>query len=773
MRYHGDPPKEVILKDYEIVLLSRECSYQGRKEVFLGKGKFGIFGDGKELPQVVLSHFFKKGDFRSGYYRDQTILFAQGVVDPEKFFTQLYADITPGREIFSGARQANNQYATPLISKENGEFTTHVTLYNHVADLAPIAAQMPRVLGLVKASTLYKKGKLDKYEGILTQKGSEVIFATTGNAGCAEGLFWETINALGIMGGPAVISIWDDGYGISVPNEYQITKSNISDTLRGFIYSSKGGYYLFRVKGWDYLALISTYKEAESLARRDRIPVIVHVEELTQPQGHSTSGSHERYKSKKRLEWEKEFDCIKKFKEWILTENIAREDHLIEIEKRIKERVKKAKERAWEKFQEPIRKARKELVAILENQKLDNLVEKINKKQIILYRDLLSVAREARFLKTENSLSLTKWIKKYSSLLDTLSSHLYSETPKSPLKVKEVKPLYYDTAESVYGYEILQQSFDSILFRYPEVVIFGEDVGKLGDVNQGTAGLQEKYGDDRVFDTGIREATILGEAIGLAMRGFRPIAEIQYLDYLLYALQLASDDLASLRYRTAGIQAAPVIIRTRGHRLEGIWHTGSPMGALISLLQGVWICVPRNMTKAAGFYNTLLQGDDPALVIEVLNSYRLKEPLPSNISDITTPLGIPEILRHGKEVTVVTYGACCSIALEAAKLLSKKNIEIEVIDIQTLLPLDREGIILDSIKKTKRLLIVDEDVPGGASAFILDQLLKRGAFWWLDSEPITLTASEHRTPYGSDGDYISKPNKEDILEAVLNIIHKS
>ncbi len=777
------PEKEVILRDYKIARISREASLRGRQDVFFGRGKFGIFGDGKEVAQVALAHFFKKGDFRSGYYRDQTILFAQGILSVKQFFAQLYADFHPGHDPFSQGRQMNNHYATPIFD-EKGNYTEHTKQYNHIADLAPIAAQMPRIVGLTQASVFYRQREELRGRTHLSNNGNEVIFGTIGNAGCAEGIFWETINAIGIIQGPAVISIWDDGYGISVPNEYQIAKEDIGEILQGFAIEDgkKGGYLILKVKGWDYPALYQTYKQATETARDHHIPVIVHVEELTQPQGHSTSGSHERYKPKERLEWEKEFDCLKKMREWMVAEKIATEEQLDFIDQEAKEFVRKERDAAWEELQQPIREEKKKLFTILEkvieetgDRSLKDRMGELDKKQILLYRNLLSLARETKFIYHDSKASsiseLNRWIEDLESRLDQyVSTHLYSSTPKSPLNVKEIKPVYSEDSPVLYAFEVLNRFFDKALAKYPEMVIFGEDVGHLGDVNQACAGLQKKYSKLRVFDTGIREATILGQGIGLALRGFKPIAEIQYLDYLLYALQIISDDLATLRYRTAGIQGAPVIIRTRGHRLEGIWHTGSLMGGILNLVRGVWVCVPRNMTQAAGMYNTLLQGDDPAIVVEVLNGYRLKEKLPDNIGEFNVPLGIPEVLREGKDITIVTYGACCRIAQEACKLLSRKGIDAELIDIQTLTPFDRPNTILESVKKTSRLLIVDEDVPGGASAYILDQLIKRDIFWWLDREPFTLTGRAHRHPYGSDGDYVAKPNREDIVEAAENLV---
>ncbi|RME19963.1 MAG: transketolase [Bacteroidetes bacterium] len=781
--------KQIVLTDYRIANESRQTSLLGRKEVLTGKAKFGIFGDGKELPQLAMAKVFKPGDFRSGYYRDQTFMFAINALTIEQWFAGLYAHTDLLYEPTSGGRQMGGHYATHLLN-EDGSWKNLVELKNSSADVSPTGSQMPRLLGLAYASYFYRNNPdLQKGEFLkFSNKGNEIAFGTIGDASTSEGLFWETLNAAGVLQVPMIVSVWDDGHGISVPKKYQTIKQSISEALKGFQRTkSTPGFEILYTKGWDYVQLIETYEKAEQIARNEHVPVLIHVDEVTQPQGHSTSGSHERYKSKERLQWESDYDGIKKMREWILSSGFATEEELIEIEERAKQRVIEAKNKAWNDYISPIIEERnwvadcfdeiceysayhKDIIQSIKNELL-SIKEPIRKD---IHQ---AVKKVLRLIKTETSPpkeKLTHWIiEKTEEAKKTYGSDLYSETQWSALKVSPVLPEYTEDSKLVDARIVLRDNFDKILSKYPEVVIFGEDSGRIGDVNQGLEKMQEKYGEIRVFDTGIREATIIGQAIGLAMRGLRPIAEIQYLDYLLYALQIMSDDLATVRWRSKGTQKAPVIIRTRGHRLEGVWHSGSPMGTIINACRGIYVCVPRNATQAAGFYNTLLLSDDTALVIEPLNGYRLKERLPSNLGEYRTPLGIPETLIPGNDVTLVTYGSCVRIAQEAIGWLNEHNISVELIDVQTLLPFDIHHSIVESVKKTNRLVILDEDVPGGASAFILKKIIEdQNAYRYLDSAPVTITSKEHRPAYASDGDYFSKPSADDVFDAIYNLMHE-
>ena len=777
-----------ILEDYRIAFRSREASLLGRKEVLTGKAKFGIFGDGKEVAQVAMARAFRPGDFRAGYYRDQTLLLALGVVTVEQLFAQLYADTDMEREPSSAGRQMNAHFATHLLDSE-GEWLTHVDRYNSAADLSPTGSQMPKLVGLAYASRLYRAlPGLEKFAGFSTN-GDEIAFGTIGNASCAEGVFWEALNAAGVLRSPLLISIWDDGYGISVANDQQVTKGDVSALLRGFQRSpgERDGMDLYTVKGWDYPGLCETYLNAVAIVRREHVPAVVHVQEMTQPQGHSTSGSHERYKSNERLTWERQFDCLAQMRGWMERQGITSSAEFDAVEEEERDFVRDCQRRAWEAFREPLKADRDAFLAAIsslaavssQQERLEEIQQRVERSSQAQRRVLLAACAEALIATRgeefmERSELLSWWGTQLDEGRERYGSHLYSESASAALEVRERHPEFSETAPNVNGYQILNACFDLALSRYPNVVAFGEDVGRLGDVNQGMSGLQEKYGPLRVSDTGIREATILGQAIGLALRGFRPICEIQYLDYVLYALQTMSDDLSTLRWRSAGRQMAPVIVRTRGHRLEGVWHSGSPLAGLINLVRGVYVCVPRDMTRAAGFYNTLLRSDDPAVVIEVLNGYRAKEPMPANIGDFRVPLGIVEVLRPGNDVTLVTYGACCRIAVEAATQLEDVGIDVEVVDVQSLLPFDRDGRIAHSIEKTNRVLFVDEDVPGGASAFMMQQVLEvQDAYQWLDCEPMTLSGREHRPAYGSDGDYFSKPTREDIFTAVYEMMRRS
>ncbi len=772
--------KKEILKDYEIVCLSRAVSLLGRKEVLTGKAKFGIFGDGKELPQIAMAKAFQKGDFRSGYYRDQTFMMAIDCLTPQQIFAGLYAHTDPNHEPMSSGRQMGGHYNTDLID-ENGSWLTQTDRYNSSSDVSCTASQMPRLVGLAMASKLYRSEKsFDNPK--FSINGNEVAWGTIGNASTSEGLFFESFNAAGVHQIPMVISVWDDEYGISVDNSFQTVKESISEALAGFKRNkSKDGFEIFSVKGWDYPNLIHTFQKAGEIARTNHVPVLIHVTELTQPQGHSTSGSHERYKSDNRLKWEKENDCNLKFRSWIIDNNIATEAELEAIETSSKQEAKKAKENAWEASLEPIRNEAKQLTNCLSDAADEGLIKEgqrllkdksINRKKIASFaRKSLRVLRKHPHSQTEK---LQSWIANYfEETQPKFSGSLYNETKTSSLEVNKVEVSYDDEAPKVDGRIILRDNFKALFEKHDNLLVFGEDSGKIGDVNQGLEGLQSLFGAERVADRGIREATIVGEGIGMALRGLRPIAEIQYLDYVLYALQIMSDDLATLHYRTNGKQVCPLIVRTRGHRLEGIWHSGSPMGSLVHNLRGMFVLVPRNMTQAAGMYNTLLEGNDPALVIESLNGYRLKESLPSNLGDFRVPLGVVETVRKGKDMTVVSYGSTLRIVLEAADELSSLGIDIEVIDVQSLTPFDLNHDIRKSIEKTNRVLIVDEDVPGGGTAYILNELLeKQQIFPLLDSKPKTLSAKEHRPAYGSDGDYFSKPSLDDIIETVYEMMHE-
>lgn len=774
-----------ILHDYKVCLESRHASLIGRKEVLTGKAKFGIFGDGKEVAQVALAKCIQNGDWRSGYYRDQTILLACEELNLHQFFAQLYAHANLEFDPNSGGRQMNAHFATRLIDQE-GNFTSQLESKNSAADMSPTSSQMPRLLGLAQASSFYRSRKdLAQISEQFSRQGNEVAFGTIGDASTSEGLFWETINAAGVLQVPVVLAVWDDGYGISVEKKHQTTKESISKVLEGFRRTdTEPGWEILRVKGWDYAKLCMIFSKAAQLARTEHVPVLIHVEELTQPQGHSTSGSHERYKSKERLNWEKEFDCNEQFKQWILKKGVATETELEDLEKEAIEEVRNAKKEAWKEFQKEIKAERRELLSILEDiseqtgsEEIQACTKELQNPMEVLRADTISTARKAlrSCVGTENEYvtSLKEWIQNQKAINEErYNSHLYSEDSFSALRIDAIDAEYSEE-KKVDGRQVLNANFDTLLKQHPELVIFGEDSGKIGGVNQGLAGLQEKYGDERVFDTGIREATIIGQGIGMALRGLRPIAEIQYLDYLYYALQIISDDLATLHYRTKGGQKAPLIIRTRGHRLEGIWHAGSPMGAIVHAFRGLHVCVPRNMTQAAGMYNTLIQAQDPALVIESLNGYRLKENLPSNLGNYTVPLGQVDILREGSDVTVVTYGSMVRMCEKVSEELQEKGISVELIDVQTLLPFDVEGDICKSIEKTNKVIFIDEDVPGGATAYMMQQVIeKQDGYFQLDSKVRTLSSKAHRPAYGSDGDYFSKPSQDDIFEAVYEIMHE-
>ncbi|MCO7354184.1 alpha-ketoacid dehydrogenase subunit alpha/beta [Riemerella anatipestifer] len=785
--------KNSILNDYKLGRISREMSYLGRREVLTGKAKFGIFGDGKELPQLAMARVFRNGDFRSGYYRDQTFALAIQAVSVESFFAQLYADTSVEREPASAGRQMNGHYATRSLN-EDGSWKNLTEQKNISSDISPTAGQMPRLLGLAQASKIYKEIQFEGSEKF-SRNGNEVAFGTIGDASTAEGHFWETLNAACALQVPMIVSIWDDGYGISVPTHNQRAKADITEMLSGF-QRKEGkaeGCEIITVKAWDYPALLDAYARAEDFARNQSIPVVVHVKEVTQPQGHSTSGSHERYKSEERLNWEAEYDGLKQFREWILnysieidgqTEILATAEELDALDKEAKKEVKEGQKRAWEAYQNAIKSVKDKGLSAVEklkaqNTQVESLLQDFGKIISVGKREVFHLMRKALWLtRGQDSAERKDLEKTYQELLlqeqDHYSSHLYSQSQWKATNVKEVKPIYSDNSEEVDGRVVVRNNFDKIFEKYPQTLVFGEDTGNIGDVNQGLEGMQEKYGATRVADTGIREATILGQGIGMAMRGLRPIAEIQYLDYILYCLQGMSDDLATVQYRTKGGQKAPVIIRTRGHRLEGIWHSGSPMAGILNLSKGILVLVPRNLTKAAGFYNTMLQSDEPAVIVECLNGYRLKEKQPDNLGEFTVPVGKIEVTKEGADVTLVTYGSTWRVVMEAAKELEQLGISAEVIDVQSLIPFDLEHEIAKSLQKTNRLVVIDEDVEGGTSAFILQQILeKQKAFRYLDSDPVTITAKNHRPAYASDGDYFSKPSVDDIVEEVYAVFHET
>jgi pyruvate/2-oxoglutarate/acetoin dehydrogenase E1 component/TPP-dependent pyruvate/acetoin dehydrogenase alpha subunit len=773
--------RNTVIQDYKISLISREVSLLGRREVLTGKAKFGIFGDGKEVAQVALAKYFKNGDFRSGYYRDQTFMFAAGIANVEQYFSQLFADPDGNNDIFCAGRQMSSHFVTPTVDK-NGNWLNLVNQKNTSADMAPTAGQMPRALGLAFASKCFREAqqKNNSEHTTLSNQGNEICFCTIGDASTSEGHFWESMNAAAVLQVPLAVFVWDDGYGISVPKNLQTTKSSISDALAGMQkLADTNGIEIYKVKAWDYAGMCEVFEEGLQKIRDTHTPALFHIEEVTQPQGHSTSGSHERYKSAERLEWEKNWDCIKKMREWMLASGLATITELNSVEVEAKEFVKDAKANAWEKFIGPIKKQAEQAVQIINGlQVLSPAVQQIaaelsNNKEP-LRRDVL----KALALVSDAAVGVkgVEKVKAYAAQLKNeaaglFNTYLYNEGPKSALRVPAVQATYATDAPTVNAYEVLNKYFDALFASNPKVYAFGEDVGYIGDVNQGFAGLQEKHGADRIADTGIRELTIVGQAVGMAVRGLRPIAEIQYLDYLLYGLQPLSDDVATTHYRTNGQQSCPVIIRTRGHRLEGIWHSGSPMGMIVNALRGMYVCVPRNMVQAAGMYNTLLQSNDPAIVIECLNGYRLKEKLPNNLLEFKVPLGIPEIVNEGTDITIVSYGSMLRIIEEAVVRLADEGISVELIDVQTLLPFDINHSIVKSLQKTNRILFIDEDVPGGATAYMFNHVMEeQGGYKWLDASPKTLAAKAHRPAYGSDGDYFSKPNTEDVIEAVRAVI---
>lgn len=781
-----DEFKQEVLSDYRIAVASREASLIGRREVLTGKAKFGIFGDGKELAQIAAAKCMKPGDIRSGYYRDQTLMFATGMSDIEKFFSQLYANPDVTQEPATAGRMMNGHYGTRWLD-DNGEWKDLTAQPNSSSDISPTAGQMVRALGLAYASKMYRNiPELQKGFERFTRSGNEVVFCTIGDASTSEGLFWETVNAAGVLKVPLAIFVWDDGYGISVPRKYQTTKNSISDALAGMQWDEeKGGINIYTVKGWDYAGLIDTVQKGIDRVRDTHTPAIFHVQEVTQPQGHSTSGSHERYKSKERLEWEKEWDCIAKMREFILENGISNEEGLNTLEGEAKDEARAAKQRAWDGFLQPIRSQIEKTAAVCNAvvneggtnaQTIAQYVQQLNAIKEPIRKDVMQTLRRVLSLCEGNSAAVTALRSYYEELnadnRSKFSSHLHSESAYSAMKVNEIAASFTDESPMLNGYEILNKYFDQTFAANPAVIAFGEDVGKIGDVNQGFAGLQDKYGEFRISDTGIREATIVGQGLGMAMRGLRPIAEIQYLDYLLYGLQPLSDDVATLQYRTRGGQKCPLIIRTRGHRLEGIWHSGSPIGMIINSIRGMYLCVPRNMTQAAGMYNTLLKSDEPGIVIECLNGYRLKEKTPDNLTEFTVPFGIPEVIREGNDITIVSYGSTLRVIEEAiVNYLEPKGISCEVVDVRTLLPFDINHLIVESLKKTSRIVFIDEDVPGGASAYMFQQVMEiQGGYKWLDATPRTISAQSHRPAYATDGDYFSKPNAEDIAAAIEEIV---
>jgi pyruvate/2-oxoglutarate/acetoin dehydrogenase E1 component/TPP-dependent pyruvate/acetoin dehydrogenase alpha subunit len=789
----GDVPPRwdaaAVLRDYRLAYRSRQCSLVARKEVFGGRAKFGIFGEGKECAQVAMAHAFREGDFRSGYYRDQTLMFALDLLTPEQFLAQLYAHADVSAEPASGGRSMTCHFATRLVD-DGGAFVRQTDRYNSAADVSPTASQMPRLVGLAFASRLYREQPgLGAHGALFSSHGDEIVFGTIGEASCAEGLFWESVNALGVLQAPALLSIWDDGFGISVPGNIQVAKGDVGRLLEGFgrRVGGRPGIALHVVRGWDYPALCSTYLDAAEQVRRRHAPAVIHVIELTQPYGHSTSGNHERYKSAERLDWEKEYDCLPRMRAWMLDRKLASAEELDRLEAEERQLVSGARDLAWERYRKPIDEERQTLISLVtalaerspRAAQIQGIASALHGAPSPLRRDLAAAATEALLATKDEPEAATVALRRWMSEQDALNerrygSHLYSESPESALATP-VEPARYSTSPPVLqGFEILRACFDAAFERMPTLIALGEDVGRLGGVNQGWAHLQEKYGAHRITDTGIREATIIGQAIGMALRGLRPIAEIQYLDYILYALQIMSDDLATLRWRTHGGQKAPVIIRTRGHRLEGIWHSGSPMAGIVDLVRGIYVCVPRDAVQAAGFYNTMLGSDDAALIVEVLNGYRKRLPLPENIGSLTVPLGVPEIIRPGSDVTVVTYGACCDIAIDAASLLTTAGIDIEIVDVRTLVPFDIHARIRESLGKTSRVLFVDEDCPGGITAYMMQDVLERQrGFELLDVSPRTLSAKPHRPAYGSDGDYFSKPNREQIVRAVYQMMAES
>jgi len=785
--------KESILADFRLATLSRNLSIIGRREVLTGKAKFGIFGDGKEIIQLAMAKQFKNGDWRSGYYRDQTWMMAMGLYNSLEFFHQLYGNTDNQFDTGSSGRVFNNHFSVPNINPD-GSWRDLTKQKNSSADISPTAGQMPRLLGLAYASKLFRLNKdLQKFT-TLSLKGNEVAFGAIGDASTSEGYFWETVNAAGVLQVPMAVSVYDDGYGISVPKKYQTTKGSISEILMGFeSEKDKPGIRIFKGKGWDYAGLIKLYEEGIAICREQHTPVIFHIEEVTQPQGHSTSGSHERYKSEERLKWEEEFDPIKKMREWVLSSQIATTEELDKLVLEAEEEAKESRRKGWESFQSPIRIERDALVKIINDRScrctekakedsVDSYAEDLKKVPAPIRKDNFVAARKilrnicGSCLKSDNlNEELQGWLKRnYEDARRSYDSFLYNETPTSVLNVKPVSPVYSADSQEVPGRQILRDNYDKLFSKYPLLLTFGEDVGRIGGVNQSLEGLQKKFGELRITDTGIREATILGQGLGLALRGMRPIAEIQYLDYLMYALQVLSDDLATTHYRTVGKMVAPLIISTRGHRLEGIWHSGSPMSMLINSVRGVYVCAPRDMTRAAGFYNALLEGNDPAVVIEPLNGYRLKEKLPDNIGEFRLQLGIPEVLNNGTDLTIVTYGSTVKIALEAVKQLALHDISVELIDVQTLVPFDRNKMILESLKKTNRILFLDEDLPGGTTAYMMQEVIeKQGGWQFLDSPPKTLTAKEHRPAYTTDGDYFSKPSAEDVFDKVYGMMKEA
>ncbi len=778
--------KSEVINDYTIAVTSRECSLLGRREVLTGKAKFGIFGDGKEVPQLAWAKAFKNGDWRSGYYRDQTFMMALDELSIEGFFAGLYAHTSIEADPMSAGRQMGGHFMTHSLN-EDGSWKNLAEQKNSSSDISPTAGQMPRLLGLAQASKIFRNVSEVQHLSQFSNKGNEVAWGTIGNASTSEGLFWETINAAGVLQVPMVMCVWDDEYGISVHAKHQTTKEDISEVLSGFQRTDeKPGFEIFKVQGWNYPELVETFEKAGRLAREEHVPVLIHVVELTQPQGHSTSGSHERYKSPERLQWEKDHDCNLKMRTWMIENNIATEEELVELEKSLKKKVREAKTKSWTAFLAPHKQEQKEAITLIGNVAesspnkvfIDKIKEDLASESEPLRRDVISRARKAlRYVvgeSTPEKKQLQDWVNNYFEIVQPkYSTNLYSNLPNKATNVKEVVPSYSNESEEVDGRVILRDNFDYLFSKFPETLVFGEDSGTIGDVNQGLEGMQEKYGEFRVSDAGIREATILGQGIGLALRGLRPIAEIQYLDYVMYCLQTMSDDLATVRYRTNGKQKAPLIVRTRGHRLEGIWHSGSQMGGLIHLLRGMYILVPRNMTKAAGFYNTLLDSDEPALIIECLNGYRLKEKMPSNLGEFKTPIGVVETVKEGNDITIISYGSTLRIVQEVAIELLQVGIDVEIIDAQSLLPFDLNHDTVKSIQKTNRLLVIDEDVPGGASAYLMEQIVnEQNAYQYLDSKPQTLTAKAHRPAYATDGDYFSKPSAEDIFEKVYAIFNE-